>query len=516
MGVLMSLLAVVTRASGIALSDAVGGVEGTCEALSAVEVLVRGRASEGAIEYEVQAGIAAEGRRGVFSGWPATVSGPVLSMTASLPLWRLDDLLPDTRYEFRMRVRRGWPEQEWSDLGRPLQCATPSIRPRQALLLPPTEAPSRDSVAVRLQLPPHAVVAKVEVIGGAHRLLRTTALTPNRRNFTLRVYGLKPGTAYSIRVAAMFADGATGEASPAVRHRTADSAAAAEWVRLYRVSEFCGQQRSCAPDYLANHNSASSVAAINLLRIFRDARALCSSRSPPAMCRFTGDNWTRNAWAKLLPHSFGETVTTRYCVRRPSAAAWADYVSCNAVPSSPYDLCRCKSFNDRCRSRDTSRGYDDPAGAKNCPAPFPVHERPAMYEASYPKCECEAERESYSQRALGRMPLYQLPRDTIQQPPQYARWRCLLPPLNETAHLGWYFSTPAAGECAAGELPSVGACGWAREPRQSVVTGVALLEREGFDARLVHGESHDFAQDAQNSAVMDGLLDTHGSRCCGC
>jgi len=166
---------------------------------------------------------------------------------------------------------------------------------------------------------------------------------------------------------------------------------------------------------------------------------------------------------------------------------------------------------DRCNSRDISHGFDDPTGARNCPAPFPAEEKPLTHSPSHPKCECDPKEELYSQFTLGRAPHYELPRAAIERPPQYTHWRCLLPPLNETTYVGWWFSAPAAGECAVGEVPCPGVCGWAREARQAVVTGSALVSR-GFDAQV----PADVSQYLQASKVVEAALDTHGSRCCGC
>ena len=140
-----------------------------CRAVSAVEVLVRGPVSPGAVEYVVQAGVATLDGDGAHAGWPTRVNGPVLSVTAGSPEWRLDDLLPDTNYEFRMRVRSEWSERPWEHLGRPMRCATLPPRPRQALLLPPTDAPSNDSFLVLLRLPPDASSTELAIEGARGR-----------------------------------------------------------------------------------------------------------------------------------------------------------------------------------------------------------------------------------------------------------------------------------------------------------------------------------------------------------
>ena len=501
--ILLTAATVATISGGIVTIRGMGSVVSQCKVVSAVEVLVQGPISEGAVEYEVQAGVAAFSGAGAFTGWPSTVNGPVLSVTGVTPKWRLDDLLPNTTYEFRMRVRSEWSEQPWVDLGRPVRCATPPLRPRQALLLPPTDEPSNDSVVVLLQLPTNATAAKLEV-EGSESILRVSvkvARRPGNRTLAHRVSGLQAGMAYTVRATAMFAGGAFGDMSPAVVYRTADTRAVTEWVPLYRISEFCGDA-ACAPDYLKNHAASDRVAIswiqLGLLRVM------------------AGASWSNLTGARktLFPVStFDSLVTTRYCVRRTAAMPWADYLSCNAVPSSNHNVCECMNPSNRCMSRDTSRGFDDPDGPRNCPAPFPEEERPLIYPSSMPRCECEGKEEAYSHFTLGRMPVYEVP--THQLTPHYS---CQLPPLDETPHVGWYFSAPAAGECVVGEAPRLGVCGWAREPRQDVTTGSAQLGHMQLNMQELGQESGAFrvSQLLQHSQALDSLLDTHGSRCCGC
>ena len=185
-----------------------------CRAVSAVEVLVRGPVSPGAVEYVVQAGVATLDGDGAHAGWPTRVNGPVLSVTAGSPEWRLDDLLPDTNYEFRMRVRSEWSERPWEHLGRPMRCATLPLRPRQALLLPPTDAPSNDSFLVLLRLPPDASSTELAIEGAGGTIRRSVEpLDQRERTFTHRVGGLRASTAYLVTATASFADGSAGDAT---------------------------------------------------------------------------------------------------------------------------------------------------------------------------------------------------------------------------------------------------------------------------------------------------------------
>jgi len=143
---------------------------------------------------------------GAHVGWPTRVNGPVLSVTAGSPEWRLDDLLPDTNYEFRMRVRSEWSERPW-DLGRPMRCATLPLRPRQALLLPLTDAPSNDSFLVLLRLPPDASSTELAIEGAGGTIRRSVEpLDQRERTFTHRVGGLRASTAYLVTATASFAD----------------------------------------------------------------------------------------------------------------------------------------------------------------------------------------------------------------------------------------------------------------------------------------------------------------------
>ena len=87
--------------------------------------------------------------------------------------------------------------------------------------------------------------------------------------------------------------------------------------------------------------------------------------------------------------------------------------------------------------------------------------------------------------------------------------------------VGIWYSAPAAGECAEGQLPSAGgaACYWARNPEAYFTMGHSLLD-EGLDTR-----EHS-AWGIENVQSNDGVVErafalrmaafAGAKRCCGC
>ena len=125
-----------------------------------------------------------------------------------------------------------------------------------------------------------------------------------------------------------------------------------------------------------------------------------------------------------------------------------------------------------------------------------------------PACACSDASLAESAKFLGRMPVYNpFPHHhhTSGAPPLPD---CNVPPLGESTFLGYWYSLPAAAECAAGGRTG---CSWERRSWQHFVHGWQLLGA-GFNT----SEAMDMPQLKANAAVVEKVIAEHAPRCCMC
>ena len=397
------------------------------------------------------------------------------------------DLLPDQTYLVKVRTRGPAPKNEWSNLtALAVPCYTAALRPGQPRVLPPQTAPSTTSLTVAVA--PGAsdgteLVVEARQPGGAWG----AAVPVQGTSMTATLSGLVPGTAYEVRARTAL-DSAGSLASDVILQRTAVSNVAVP-LTVYRISELCDERpdysygggtgeggRTCEPDNLYNHD-AGSLRAVEL---------------------FAAINLGKGH-ATFIPN-FEDSVTSRYCVLR-EAKPWADYVSCNGRPEfgTEHYACTCNVFIDRCIGR---------LSTDSCYIPNATRHEP-------PRCNCSATSTAYSNRYIGRMPVYS-PFVAFNHHSRTLPTKCspsLVPPAAESTWLGDWYSLPAASECALGtfSLPGPRGCTWARQATHHLVHGYQLLGA-GFNT----SGATDPATLERNEAAVDAVLGRHPVRCCGC
>ena len=380
---------------------------------------------------------------------------PFLSQTSTSSALSVDDLAPATAYSLTLRSRDAQ-SRVWTGLSTPVSCATKPLLPLQAHVLPPTTAPLPDAVYARLA--PATAAYKVQHRKtGAKDWSAAQSFAANGTSITsVKLEGLTQDTAYEVRASV-----GAGPYSDSVVHRTASSSF--DPLVVHRISENCGDE--CEPDLLYNHDTGSILADVEFIT---------------AMSR--GGHFVQD---------FNASVTTRYCVHHERRPAYADYVSCNGNDTEHYD-CYCNNWIDRCIGRlDTSV----------CNASVPDPEK-------MPACACSDASLAESAKFLGRMPVYNpFPHHhhTSGAPPLPD---CNVPPLGESTFLGYWYSLPAAAECAARGRTG---CSWERRSWQHFVRGWQLLAK-GFNT----SEAMDMPQLKANAAVIEKVIAEHAPRCCMC
>lgn len=192
---------------------------------------------------------------------------------------QLTDLRPARAHHFRVRDWL-WRDFRWTPFSAVLTCSTATLRHLQVGGVRTDGEHELRSVGVRWDAPyvnaslPNApfdayAVELVRVregsgLAGERALVHVPA--SHRR---VRVQGLAPDAAYSVRVRAERGGAQGGESSgepagewsDALLVRTAT--AGVRQRRVVRVSEFCADW--CEPDYLSEHNSADSLADVAFL-----------------------------------------------------------------------------------------------------------------------------------------------------------------------------------------------------------------------------------------------------------
>lgn len=117
-----------------------------------------------------------------------------------------------------------------------------------------------------------------------------------------------------------------------------------------------------------------------------------------------------------------------------------------------------------------------------------------------PVCRCSAASTSNSRKYIGREPIL-LPFGGIV-------------PGRGDSLLGYWFSHPAASECAEGAAVGTGGCTWARHPVAASVKGSLLLQH-GFKKSPTSDVTEEAAVRNSN-ATSEAYANHPYNRCCGC
>ena len=404
---------------------------------------------------------------------------PFLATTTTNTSLNLKDLHPNTSYVLRARANRR-KTRRWTELSQAVTCTTLALQKGQPHLLPPTEAPKTDAVALRIEptLLPSGAPVYVQLRSADKPAWSAPRLFANTTGW---LEGLAPATTYEVR--ALLTPG--GVPSDAVEYRTLD---AASKLTAYRIAELCSDDprpsytyeeppEPCQPDYLRNHDAGDLLADVEFA--------------------------TLTAGSFFDPQ-FNGSVLARYCVEYTLPDRFADYVSCNGVDTEHYE-CACNNFIDRCIGR---------LPIDSCHfAPQEAH----LFDNV--SCECTAESLAHSARVVGRMPVY-YPFPQFHNRSHSSSPSCHVEPAESSSFMGHWYSLPAAAECATGSrVPTGGAsCSWSRSRRSYFAHGFELAEA-GFE--LLDGSHGGGTVDIlslleRNSLVVSGVFASRVSRCCGC
>jgi hypothetical protein len=429
---------------------------------------------------------------------------PLALVTSQTTAALLQDLVPNTTYWLRVRshpasapsIVWGWRAENSSGSG-PLQPCTTRPSPQGAPhSIARTDAqPSSSSIALRWELPRAGASAAALEVQHAHlgarrtapvlklhpRLLAgaaagdagdlwedsTGALEPGTRAHTLA--GLRPGSAYAVRVCARYNDvrgdlegaGSRVCADPMVFHTRGTNTTFTEMVR---VSEYINEV-----DFLPNHNSADLYGQVAFLTNTNDDLFFNVTQNPPV---------------------------TFYCVEHVDPAlvgGWADYISCNGPEADPYNspedpICICDVWPDRMIGLQTKAVMDAACG--------PITWAGDTHDS--PPCNCTDAHgnttkwvvSEKSRRYPGIIPTYlpffyfQVPADTYPGAQQ----------------IGWFYSTPANGTCASDAQPlgtGDADCTWRAEPLSRMVYAagqwgvcVPLTRRAHTNGTHTHTHTH--------------------------
>ena len=418
---------------------------------------------------------------------------PFIATTAQSPSLIASDLLPDTKYMVKMRVRTPWTHQ-WSNLTTPaVLCSTKPLAPGQPLVLPPHSPPTHKSITVELAKP---LPSGQQLLVEARRMGSSSWLPPVAvgTGGLAVISGLQPASAYEVRArtdASVDARAAAPPPSDVVVYRTATPGVGN--LTVFRISELCGAdpslpsytygedpdyRRPCEPDMLYNHDSGNLLADVEFITAV-------------------------SGGGGFVP-DFNGSITSRYCVAHQDRPP-ADYVSCNGRDTEHY-RCTCNVFVDRCIGRlDTSE----------CEIVSRRSRSGKVYNDTV--CTCSEASTGASAKYIGRMPVY-YPFPKFHRPTHpMPKAECvpeLVPPANQSIYLGDWYSMPAAGECAADVMPlpgEGGRCTWARRATHHFVHGFQLLA-EGF----VYGRKYDAETLRHNDKIIERVMARHPVRCCNC
>lgn len=494
-----------------------------------------------------------------------------IALTSSTPRVVVDDLEPDTTYDVAWRQRNcrqhePLPLCAWGNASSLIKCRTAALARGQLLVRPPrtreakaitiraTRAAAGDGSAssgvaasgarpqqLEVQVRPVGATSEaawstpipMAIPGGSGSAAGGAAELVRRIDDGLVAGGLADGAAYEVRarlalvgagVGGIGGAGADGRVastaehhdaaapwSDVVVHRTASVAArgAVRATPLYRLSEF----GAAGPDHLTNHNSGDSSAAAALI----------------------ASNSGGEFGAVYFPNGPNETYVTEYCAIEDADAdadepsSYADYMSCldfmgdnetrDALPRSLGGhaegtgdprvqpglalICACATRLDRdIGLRNTSScGVRGNVNACECGAGCPLSN------------VCPGS--SASQLRIGRQLVCgaRANESAAAAPPADEDGCAAARP--DQMRVGYWYSTPAAGECAEGEPPGSAGCQWARMPRAYVTTIAALIELGINTTNPTTG--YRAAELRANAAIVEaGVHGSFAGRCCGC
>ena len=351
---------------------------------------------------------------------------------------------PRTRHRVLANLRsRDAQSRVWTGLSTPVSCATEPLLPLQAHVLPPTTAAPGRGIR---RLAPATAAYKVQ-----HREVAPKTGAPNLRG-ERHVHHLgqarRAHAGHGLRGAR-----ASAPDPSTVWHRTALVVRSAGG-----PPHLENRGDECEPDLLYNHTGS----------IWPTSSSSRRCRAAAILCKINA------------------SVTTRYCVHHERRPAYADYVSCNGNDTEHYD-CYCNNWIDRIGRLDTS--------VCNALCPTPRRCRHAR-----------ARRLLAESASTGRMPVYNpFPHHhhTSGAPPLPD---CNVPP-SANRPSGYWYSLPAAAECAAGGRTG---CSWERRTWQHFVRPAAA--RQGLQHE--RGDGHAAAK--ANAAVIEKVIAEHAPRCCMC
>jgi hypothetical protein len=395
--------------------------------------------------------------------WSST-STPIdfkLSQTSAHPNTTLIDLVPDTIWKLRVRSTSHDETSGWGDWGPSFECSTLRQDPSAPTNLRRRLNSTNGVIAIWDTPFLRDVVFHVwsKVKDGQWIVLGNTSNT--QYNLSTEV---DPGTELFVKVQA-------GHATcDPVLFRVGISPAS-RYLSLIRVSERQSPVNS-EIDFLSNHDSGDAA----------------------------GDSLFMTAMGEggKFISVFANTTITQYCVEALAGAPWADYVSCNpadgASPRNYSQVCVCANEMDR---RIGHANFQPYCGVNSTP---------------WSLCNCSVESAARSSKFVGRMPVY-LP------------WACGDSRSgNGTCAIdipsGFWYSTPAAGQCKEGEslgvstTPSLTSCTWRRIPTSHVVLGSSLLAR-GWNDSSIDWASRDVSQFVHNTHILREVFAEVTARPCG-
>jgi hypothetical protein len=423
--------------------------------------------------------------------------------TAGLPTQQckavLDDLLPATGYALRVRAHSaatsslaiGWSNfsATWSCSTKPLLAHSPGLPVRNGTL-------SLTTISLRW--------SAATTAPQGHRLTGYTVEQHDDHGWTVletvdvpavgtTLYGLKPATAYTLRIVAHSAAIAgtgvvlstAGEPSTL---RTANPKQ--RMLSVWRVTDFLANERTI--DFLGDHDGGSA-----------DGVSL-----------FMAGNQNNAGWE---PFDIREATLALYCVAIDASHGFAPYASCNTRAAGQPPSCACENFADR------QIGHQGNASIyRDCGDPGDTLADGSRESSA---CTCSNESLAQSRANVGMQPVFWPWPGAWQWGPTGADGY----PQNVPS--GTWYSFPAGGECrdptAKDWMEPVGngsSCSWGAAHLTKVVKGSQLI-RAGWNTSNstsvpdYHSWSPAYEQVLGNAKIMTAAAESllgAANRCCGC